>query len=87
MALDWSPHYNELLLAAYGRMGGAWDPSNVEALDLVDEDRFLTPAMLYRMTDGVGGGGGGNNGYESVGAAGEQPDGLVLVWSLGLPSR
>ena len=23
MALDWSPHYNELLLAAYGRMGGA----------------------------------------------------------------
>jgi hypothetical protein len=23
MALDWSPHYNELVLAAYGRMGGA----------------------------------------------------------------
>lgn len=24
MALDWSPHYSELLLAAYGRnMGGA----------------------------------------------------------------
>ena len=41
-----------------------------------------------RTTDGVGGVGGGHgNGYDDAGMAGEQPEGLVLVWSLGLPSR
>jgi hypothetical protein len=44
------------------------------------------------MTDTMGGGSSSSsNGYDPSGGlgvgSGEQPDGLVLVWSMGLPSR